>query len=271
MSIDQERGMRVLHALENELTSKPSGHRFMAAELAMIDQLHTRGYAATVDLARVAGITADMYVLDIGAGFGGPARYLAETYGCQVEGVDTEPGLVEAAKYLSTRWAGPGDHVTFSVDDARSVAFPAESFNLVWMQHVAMNIADREGLYREIHRVLKPGGRLVTYDVLRSGGDLIYPTPWAPSASSSTVLSVGETRDAMDRAALSVVSVAFDTLAALAWVRTTAAALPTSERPPGALIMRAALGENFREILGNLGKNYLEGRADVAAIIAKRS
>ena len=75
----------------------------------------------------------------------------------------------------------------------------------------------------------------------------------------------------MERAGLSVVSVAFDTLAALAWVRTTGAALQTGERPPGALIMRAALGENFREILGNLGKNYLEGRADVAAIIAKRN
>src|SRR5215469_14672730 len=120
MSVDQSRGMEMLHALETELASKPPGHRFTAPELAMVDHLHTRGYTATVDLARVAQITEDTYVLDIGAGLGGPARYLAETYGCCVEGVDSEPGLVEAAKYLSTRWAGPGDRVTFTVDDACS-------------------------------------------------------------------------------------------------------------------------------------------------------
>lgn len=237
----------------------------------MIDNLHTRGFAATVDLAKTVGVTQDMYVLDIGSGLGGPARYLAETFGCRVEGVDAQPGLVSAANYLSSRWIGPAERVAFNVGDAVALPFADAVFDLVWMQHVAMNIADRDRLYREIRRVLRPGGRLAAYDVLRANGELIYPTPWAADGSLSTVLSADETRDALERNGLHVNSIWFDTLGALAWVRTTAAVLPTGERPPGALLFRAALGENFREIVGNLGRNYLEGHADVAAIIAQRS
>jgi len=188
-----------------------------------------------------------------------------------IEGVDATPALVRAANYLSSRWIGPNDVVTFTAGDALSLSFPDASFDLVWMQHVAMNIADRARLYREIRRVLRPAGRFATYDVLRTDGELIYPTPWAADGSSSTVLTGDETRDAIEGAGLHIVSLSLDTPAALAWVRATAATLPASERPPGALMVRAALGENFREILGNLGRNYLEGRADVATIIAQKA
>lgn len=270
MSNDDNREARLLHALESELADKPSDYRFTAAELGMIDQIHTRGYAATVDFARAVGITQDMYVLDLGAGLGGPARYLAETYGCRVEGVDATAGVIRAANYLSSRWIGPNDLVTFAVGDALSLPFPDASFDLVWMQHVAMNVADRARMYLEIRRVLRRAGRLATYDVLRADGELIYPTPWAADGSVSTVLTGDETRDAIERAGLRVVSFSLDTPAALEWARTTVATLPSSGRPPGALMLRAALGENFREIVGNLGRNYLEGRADVAAIIARR-
>ena len=50
-------------------------------QLASLDQFHTRGLAATAELAELAGITADMSVLDVGSGVGGPARFLAATYG----------------------------------------------------------------------------------------------------------------------------------------------------------------------------------------------
>jgi ubiquinone/menaquinone biosynthesis C-methylase UbiE len=269
MSVD-DRAARLLAALESELAFKPSDYRFTASELATIDHIHTRGYAATVDLSRAVGITPEMQVLDLGSGLGGPARYLAETYGCRVDGVDANPGLIGAANYLSSRWVGPHDLVTFTIGDATSIPFPDESFDLVWMQHVAMNIADRAGLYGEIRRVLRHSGRLATYDVLRANGQLIYPTPWAKEASESTVLPGDQTRGTMERAGLRIVSFWLDTPAALEWVRTTVAALPPGERPPGALMLRAALGDNFREIVGNLGKNYVEGRADVAAIIAQR-
>lgn len=268
-SLNRDRAAKLLQALEAELASRPSDYRFMASELAMIDHIHTRGYAATVDLARAVTIGPETYVLDLGAGLGGPARYLAETFGCRVEGVDVSAGLVQAANYLASRWVGPRDLITFRVGDAASVPFPDASFDLVWMQHVAMNVADRAGLYQEIRRLLRPGGQFATYDVLRAGGELVYPTPWAADASASTVLSGEETLVALEAAGLRVESFSLDTPAALEWVRGAAAATPAGERPPGASLLRAALGENVREVVGNLGKNYVEGRADVAAVVAR--
>jgi sarcosine/dimethylglycine N-methyltransferase len=50
-------------------------------QLGALDQFHTRGLAATAELAALVGITADMSVLDVGSGVGGPARFLAATYG----------------------------------------------------------------------------------------------------------------------------------------------------------------------------------------------
>ncbi len=269
MSIDS-RSLQIIGALEQELSAKSSAQAFTAQELAMIDHLHTRGYAATVYLANMIGISHDMRVLDLGSGLGGPARYLAQTYGCFVEGIDLTPGLVEAAEYLSTRWVGPREKVHFAVGDATSVPFPDGTFDVVWMQHVAMNIADRTKLYREIRRLLRIGGQFATYDVVRAGDELVYPTPWASDGALSTVLTTDETRSLMEHAGLHVASVTLDTDAALQWVQESAAAVASGQRPRGAQMLRAALGENFREALGNLGRNYFEGRADVAAIVARR-
>ena len=70
-------------------------------QLAALDQFHTRGLAATAELGKLVGITADMSVLDVGSGVGGPARFLAATYGCRVTGIDLSEPFVEAARYLT--------------------------------------------------------------------------------------------------------------------------------------------------------------------------
>jgi MPBQ/MSBQ methyltransferase len=54
-------------------------------DLAPVDQFHIRGRDATLELARLAGITSEMRVLDAGGGLGGPARTLASEFGCIVE------------------------------------------------------------------------------------------------------------------------------------------------------------------------------------------
>src|ERR1043165_5910378 len=72
-------------------------------QLGALDQFHTRGLAATAELATLVGITGGMSVLDVGAGIGGPARFLAATYGCKVVGVDFSEPFVEAAHYLTAR------------------------------------------------------------------------------------------------------------------------------------------------------------------------
>src|SRR5579859_1071989 len=72
-------------------------------QLAALDQFHTRGLAATDDLAKLVGLHDGLSVLDVGCGIGGPARYIAGISGCQVTGVDLSEAFIEAARYLTAR------------------------------------------------------------------------------------------------------------------------------------------------------------------------
>ena len=71
---DHYRSPGLTERLKTALTAfGPDEHRLTPQQLATLDQFHTRGLAATVELAKLAEITADMTVLDAGSGVGGPA------------------------------------------------------------------------------------------------------------------------------------------------------------------------------------------------------
>src|SRR6267143_2615309 len=126
-------------------------------DLVMLEEFHTLGPMATAALAQASGIRPDEEVLDAGCGIGGPARHLARAYGCRVTGVDYTPEFVEVGNEL-TRRSGLADRVEIVHGDATALPFPPGSFDVAWTQHAAMNIADKAGLYRELRRVVKPGG-----------------------------------------------------------------------------------------------------------------
>src|SRR5471032_3404792 len=112
------------------------------AELAGLDQFHVRGLEATRDFIGLLDIAADMRVLDAGSGLGGPARYVAETHGCRVSGVDLTPGFVAVATLLAER-TGMDQLVDYRTGDLLALDFPDAQFDVVYTQHVVMNIADR--------------------------------------------------------------------------------------------------------------------------------
>ena len=66
-----------------------------------MDQFHTRGIKANKDLASLVTPTKSTHILDVGCGIGGPARYLASMYGCQVTGIDLTNRYIEAANMLT--------------------------------------------------------------------------------------------------------------------------------------------------------------------------
>jgi sarcosine/dimethylglycine N-methyltransferase len=225
-------------------------------QLGALDQFHTRGLAATAELAALIGITADMSVLDVGSGVGGPARFLAATYGCRVTGVDLSEPFVDAARYLTER-TGQSGQVSFEIASALELPFDGGRFDVALLQHVAMNIYDRARLYREIRRVLKLGGRFATFDVVLNGGEPHYPVPWARTPATSFLLTAAATREAIEPAGFRTRAWQDDSEAAKAWIVQMRASAPPSPN------LGVVMGPDFAQLSANLGRNLMESRLGI--------
>jgi SAM-dependent methyltransferase len=239
------------------------GEMLSVAQLAPLDQFHSRGILSTTELAGDAKLNPSSRVLDVGCGIGGPARYIAATYNCQVTGVDLSADFVEAATYLTAR-CGLSGRVTFQVGDALSLPFEAETFDTVFLQHVAMNISDRMALYAEMQRILRRGGRFAMYDLVLRDGDVVFPTPWARDPSTSFLLSESDTRAALEQSGFTADCWRDNTEAVSDWFARTMAEPPTS-----ALNLSVVMGPDFRVMTGNLARSIRENRLGVLSAILK--
>jgi SAM-dependent methyltransferase len=228
-----------------------------AERFAGFHQFHFGGLAATKELAKRACVVAGSRVLDAGSGLGGPSRYLAETFDCEVDGVDLAPDCVAVADLLAGR-AGLAGKVRFHVGDLVRLPFESATFDLVWTQHVVMNIRDRDGLYRELRRVLKPGGGFAFFDPVAgvSGAQPTFPVPWAATPETSTLLTQAETRAALAGAGFDVQRMDDVTGDAFAWMAAQQAAAGPSPVPLGIVV-----GPRMAEMVGNFGRSLKEGRA----------
>jgi sarcosine/dimethylglycine N-methyltransferase len=239
----------------------PENHLLTPQQLAALDQFHTRGLAATAELAKLAGITAGMSVLDVGSGVGGPARFLAATYGCQVTGVDLSESFVDAARYLTER-TGQSRQISFETASALELPFDDGRFEVVLLQHVAMNISDRLRLYREIRRVLGSGGRFATFDVVSKSGEPYYPLPWAGTAATSHLLTATGTREVIELAGFRAVAWQGDTESAKAWF----AQLRESGQPPPPNL-GTVMGPDMARFAANLGRSLVDGRLGILTAV----
>jgi SAM-dependent methyltransferase len=236
-------------------------------DLAPIDQLHTRGREATVDLARLLALKGDESLLDLGCGIGGPSRYVAKTYGCQVTGLDLTPEFCEAAAMLAQR-TGLAHKVQYRQGDALAIPFADGTFDIVWSQNVAMNIDDRDRLYGEIRRVLKGGGRYGFSAVVDAGrGPLHFPVPWARDSSISFLLTAAASRQKLEAAGFRITVFNDETERALARARERI----KSSGAPLALGLHTVLGEDAPTMLKNMLHNYEEGRIGFVQGVAVRS
>jgi SAM-dependent methyltransferase len=123
------------------------------------DQDHYGGLAANDALARCARIDIGSKVVDLCAGLGGPARYLAHRYGAIVTGIELTPARVAGAAELSRR-VGLDRQVRVLEGNVMDLPLPDANFDAVVSQEALLHVPDVARAFAEAHRVLCPGGRI---------------------------------------------------------------------------------------------------------------
>ncbi|MGI9333372.1 MAG: class I SAM-dependent methyltransferase [Gammaproteobacteria bacterium] len=200
--------------------------------LAPYDHFHGRGLEATEELAAQLGLYAGSHVLDVGCGIGGPARFIAHRYGCRVTGVDLTAEFCDVARLLSSALGLEG-LVSFEQSNALSMPFADCSFDAAYSMNVSMNIEDKQALYREIYRVARPGARLILSELAQGPNlDLIFPTPWARTASSSFLATPSETLESLEASGFAQVEMRETKEQALAYNARARAMIDRGEKPP---------------------------------------
>ncbi len=238
-------------------------------DLAPVDEFHSGGRNATVRLTQLAQINGSDRVLDVGCGIGGPSRFLASKFGCQVTGLDFTAEFVALAAMLAQR-TRLADKVTYRQGDALDLPFADASFDIVWSQNAAMNIADRDRLYGEMRRVLVPGGRLALQEIAAGpGGEPFYPAPWADDKSISFLSTPHATRAALERIGFRVIAWQDTTAEALEQQMARTKALESGSLPP--LGLHILIGEAFPTVTKNMLRNLQEQRLKLFNAVLQRA
>jgi SAM-dependent methyltransferase len=152
-------------------------------------------------LASLGKVNASTTVLDLGAGLGGPARCLAQALGCHVMALEVSKPLVEQGRALTER-LGLSCLVTHVCGEACQARLE-DPVDVVWIQHVDMQIPDKLGFYRNAAACLSNQGRIAWHDWLAGPeGPPFYPLMWSADGSMSFLSDEGEFRSNIEAAGL---------------------------------------------------------------------
>lgn len=239
------------------------------ADLAPIDQFHTRGRDATLELARRAGLAEGMHVLDAGGGIGGAARTLAAEFGCRVTVLDLTETYCRIGEAL-TKATRLSDRVSFRHGSALDIPFDDQYFDAVWTQHSSMNIADKPQLYRELYRVVKRGGAFVMHEIMAGpNAPVHFPVPWARTPDISHLRLPEDAHQLIHFIGFQEKFWADESAAALEWFKARVAAMHNAPSPPP-LGLHVLLGADFDAMFRNLVRNLDEQRIAVVQGVFKR-
>jgi arsenite methyltransferase len=137
------------------------------ARLLLGDSFHPGGIRLTERLGELLELRPGVRVLDVAAGKGESAIFLARRFGCEVAGIDFgRANVKEAGDRVEA--AGVAKLVHIRQGDAERLDFVDGSFDVVICECAFCTFPDKTAAAREFARILKPGGRVGLSDLTRS-------------------------------------------------------------------------------------------------------
>lgn len=133
------------------------------ADLLPFDQFHYLGTDALDHAATVLGLAPGVTVADVGSGLGGPARYLADRYGCVVTGFEVQAALYQLSRDLTAR-CEPTPSARFVHADVLALPGDVARHDHLVSLLAVLHIPQRAELFAACRRLLVPGGGLYLED-----------------------------------------------------------------------------------------------------------
>jgi len=165
------------------------------ARLLLGDSFHPGGLELTERLGRLLKLGPPDHVLDVAAGKGESAIFLARTFGCSVTGIDLSAANAAEATSRAAA-AGVADRVSFVQDDAERLSFPDGAFDALLCECAFCTFPDKPAAAAEFHRVLRPGGRAGLSDLTRDG-----PLPQELESLLAWIACIADARSVAEYAA----------------------------------------------------------------------
>ncbi|WDR04002.1 methyltransferase domain-containing protein [Devosia algicola] len=260
------------HIVEKILAAVPwsrqDGRKLGPEALYPFDQFHGGELLATQEHARRLEPGAREHILDVGSGIGGPARYMASTYGCRVSGIDITERFVAAANEL-TALCGMEGQARFVKADAAALPFDDDGFERGYCLYVGMNLPDRAKVMHECVRVVQPGGRFVWSEAVLKEGDPLYPLPWSLTPEGSHLASKEELVSVMVGAGFEILTVDDDSaeqLELVAQMKAAGKSMSSGQHQANEVVLGPDFAERRMNYVQSLARNNLAALVIVAQV-----
>jgi ubiquinone/menaquinone biosynthesis C-methylase UbiE len=164
-----------------------------------------------------------------------------------------------------SEWVRLGKRVSFKRGDATNLPFDNKTFDAAMTIHVATNIAAKDKMYVEVHRVVKPGGVFAVYDILQGeGGQVLYPVPWARDPSISHLATPEQMSALLISAGFKLRDIQDSTEESQSFFERITAQMAKTGSP---VAWRLFLGDDFPAMAHNQVRNVTERRIRTVSFI----